>query len=63
MTNAADLPDPRDAPRLPRVDSPPAEDVLEDVPSKAEIVEEAPSRDEVIEDQPGVGEILGRDEG
>ena len=62
MTNAADLSDPRDAPRLPRVHSPPAEDVLEDVASKDEIVEEAPSRDEVIEDQPGVDEILGRDE-
>ena len=63
MTDAADLPDPRDAPRLPRVDSPPAEDVLEDVPSKDEIVEEAPSRDEVVEEQPGVDEILGSDEG
>jgi hypothetical protein len=63
MSDALDTPDPRDAPRLPRVDSPPAEDVLEDVPSKEDVVAGAESREAIVEEQPGVDEILGRDEG
>jgi hypothetical protein len=47
------------APKLPEVESPPPEDVLDDVPSTAEIVERAQSAGEVVEGQPSVAEILG----
>lgn len=54
MSDPADPKTARDvapAPKLPEVDSPPADDVLDGVPSKEEVVEE----------QPSVDEILGRD--
>jgi hypothetical protein len=47
-------------PKLPDVESPPAEDVLAGVPSKEEVVEHAESADEVVKQQPSVDEILGR---
>jgi hypothetical protein len=50
--------DPTD-PNLPDVESPPADDVLEQAPSKEEVIEQAPSADEVIAGQPSVDEILG----
>ena len=51
---------PAGTPKLPEVDSPPAEDVLAGVPSPEEIIEEARSADKVIEQQPSVDELLGR---
>ena len=53
--------DPTDpqAPKLPDVDSPPPEGVLDGVPSKEEVVEQASTADEVIDEQPSVDEILG----
>jgi hypothetical protein len=39
------------APKLPAVESPPPEEVLENVPSKEEVIEGAPAVDEVIEKQ------------
>ena len=55
-----DSPDPR-APKLPEVDSPPRDDVLDGVPSTDDVVEQAESADDVIAGQPSVDEILGRD--
>jgi hypothetical protein len=49
------------APKLPEVDSPPADDVLDGVPSKEQVVDDAESADDVIAGQPSVDEILGRD--
>jgi hypothetical protein len=49
------------APKLPEVESPPPEDVLDAVPTAGEIVEHAQSADEVVEGQPSVEEILGAD--
>jgi hypothetical protein len=48
------------APALPDVDSPPAEDVLEGVPSTDEIIEHAQSAEEILKQQPGVDELLDR---
>ena len=48
------------APRLPGVDSPPPDGVLDGVPSTEEVVEQARTADEVIDEQPSVDEILGR---
>ena len=63
MSDAADPRAARDAPpapKLPEVESPPRDDVLEGVPSKEEVVDQARSADEVIDEQPSVDEILGR---
>src|SRR3954465_4383284 len=49
------------APKLPTIESPPPEGVLEDVPSKDDVIKGVPAPDEVVERQPGVDEILGRD--
>ena len=61
-----DAPRPRNVqqpPALPEVDSPPAEDVLDGVPSKEEVVEDAHSADEIVAAQPTVDELLGPDRG
>ena len=49
------------APKLPEVESPPPEAVLDGVPSTGEIVEDAQAADEIIQQQPGVDELLHRD--
>jgi hypothetical protein len=49
------------APKLPDVESPPPEEMLDGVPSPEEVVEQARTVDEVIDEQPSVDEILGRD--
>lgn len=49
------------APKLPDVESPPAEDVLEDAPSKEDVVEQAQSAEDIVDEQPSVDELLGRD--
>ncbi len=46
-------------PKLPEVDSPPAADVLDGVPSKDEVVEDARTADEIVAEQPSVDELLG----
>lgn len=48
-------------PKLPEVESPPAEDVLDDVPSKEDVVEQAQPAEEIVDDQPSVDDLLGRD--
>lgn len=48
-------------PRLPDVDSPPAEDLLDGVPSKEVVVEDAQSSDEIVDAQPSVDELLDPD--
>lgn len=57
-------PDPESAipasPKLPDVDSPPPEDVLEDVPSTEEIIEHAQSAEKIVEQQPSPDELLRR---
>ena len=50
-----------EAPSLPEVDSPPAEDVLDGAPSKEDVVGDAPSPEEIVADQPSVDEILRRE--
>ena len=47
--------------RLPEVDSPPPDDVLDGVPSKEEVVEDAQAADEIVSEQPSVAELLGDD--
>ena len=47
--------------KLPDVDSPPRDDVLDGVPSKEEVVEDAQSADEIVREQPSVDELLGDD--
>jgi hypothetical protein len=49
------------APKLPDVDSPPPEEVLDEVPAKEEVVKRARPADEIVEEQPSVDELLGRD--
>ena len=49
------------APKLPEVDSPPVEAVLDGVPSAEEIVEDATPADAIVDEQPSVDEILGRE--
>jgi hypothetical protein len=46
------------APTLPGVESPPAEDVIEDVPSTEDIIEQAQSAEEIVQQQPDVDELL-----
>src|SRR5829696_5845042 len=48
-------------PKLPEVDSPPPEDVLDEVPPKEELVKRARPADEIVEEQPSVEELLDRD--
>ena len=47
--------------KLPDVDSPPPEDILESVPSKEEIIEHAQSAEEIVEQQPSPDDLLRRD--
>jgi hypothetical protein len=64
MSDSADAPEPAGAPpppKLPDVESPAPEDVLEGVPSKEEVVEQAEPVEDIVKDQPSVDEILGRD--
>ena len=49
------------APKLPGVESPPPEDVLDEVPPKEELVERARPAGEIVEEQPSVDELLDRD--
>ena len=48
-------------PALPDVDSPPAEEVLDTLPSRQDVVDEAPSVAEIVREQPSVDDILGAD--
>jgi len=48
-------------PKLPEVDSPPAEEVLDSVPSTDEVVKEARNVDEIVREQPTVDDLVGRD--
>jgi hypothetical protein len=48
------------APKLPEVDSPSQQDVLDGVPSADQVIEDAEAADEVVKHQPSVDEILGR---
>lgn len=48
-------------PKLPDVESPPPEDVLDDVPPKEELVRRARLADEIVDEQPSVEELLDRD--
>jgi hypothetical protein len=64
MSDSNPAPDPRDvprAPKLPQIDSPPPEDVLESVPSPQEIIEEAQSVEEIVKQQPSPEDLLGND--
>jgi hypothetical protein len=45
-------------PTLPDVESPPAEDVIEDAPSTEDIIEQAQSAEEILQQQPDVDELL-----
>jgi hypothetical protein len=47
--------------KLRDVDSPPPDQVLEQVASKEEIIEDAQSADEILKQQPSVDELLRRD--
>jgi len=46
------------SPRLPDVESPPAEDVIEDASSTEDIIEQAQSAEEIVQQQPDVDELL-----
>jgi hypothetical protein len=59
-TNALTPPPASAPPRLPDVQSPPPEDVLEGVPSTDEVIDDAQPASKVVEQQPDVDEILGR---
>ena len=48
------------APTLPDVDSPPPEDVLDNVPSTEEIIERAEPAHEIVNQQPSVEDVLQR---
>jgi hypothetical protein len=54
------VPVPIATPKLPEVDSPSQEDVLDGVPSAEQVIKDAQAADEVVKDQPSVDEILGR---
>jgi hypothetical protein len=45
-------------PTLPDVESPPAEDVIENAPSTDDIIKQAQSAEEIVEQQPDVDELL-----
>ena len=53
-------PQPVGPPKLPEVDSPPPEDVLEGVPSTEEIIKHAQAAEEIVEEQPSPDELLKR---
>jgi hypothetical protein len=63
MSDPADVPQRASAaplPSLPEVESPPAAEVLDRVPSTADVVENAQSVDEIVREQPTVDELLRR---
>lgn len=47
-------------PGLPEVDSPPAEEVLDGVPSADEVVEAAQPAEDIVAEQPSVDDLLRR---
>ncbi len=57
---AAERHAPPATPKLPDVESPPAEDVLDGVPSTEEIIEHAQPAEEIVEQQPSVDELVPR---
>ena len=54
-------PDVPPSPKLPDIESPPPEDVLDKVPPKEELVKRARPADEIVEEQPSVEELLDPD--
>ena len=54
----ADVPPP---PKLPDVEIPPAEEVIDQAAARDEVVERAKSAEEVVDEQPSVDDIVGRD--
>jgi hypothetical protein len=46
------------SPALPDVESPPAEDVIEDAASTEDIIKQAQSAEEIVQQQPGLDELL-----
>jgi hypothetical protein len=54
-------PDVPPLPKLPDVESPPPENVLDEVPPKEELVRRARPADEIVTEQPSVEELLDRD--
>ena len=61
MSHTDDAGPPIPTPKLPRVDSPPPDDILGGAPSKEEIVQHAQSAKEIIEEQPSPDELLRRE--
>jgi hypothetical protein len=57
-TEQRDDPKVPSSPALPEVESPPAEDVIEDVASTEDIIEQAQSAEEIVRQQPDVDELL-----
>ncbi len=47
-------------PKLPDVDCPPPENVLDGVPSTEEIIKRAQPAEEIVEEQPSVDELVPR---
>jgi hypothetical protein len=47
-------------PKLPEIDRPSTDEVLEGAPSTDEIVDAVPAPAEISEERPGLDEILGR---
>lgn len=60
MSDPTETPAVQPPPKLPEVDSPPAEKVLDGVPSTDAVVEEAETAGDIVDRQPTVDEILGR---
>jgi hypothetical protein len=62
MSESPDVkpPDVPETPKLPEVDSPDPEKVLDGVPSADEVVERAQPAEEVVDEEPSVDDILGR---
>jgi hypothetical protein len=64
MSESADVPPAAavpESPKLPEVESPSSEEVLDGSPSTEEVVERAQPADEIVDQQPTVDELLGRD--
>jgi hypothetical protein len=47
--------------KLPEVESPPPEEVLDAVESKDDVIERAQAPEEIVGEQPSVDELLGPD--
>jgi hypothetical protein len=66
MSESGDVPptpEVPEPPKLPEVESPAPEDVVDGVPSTEELIEQAEPAEDVLAHQPSVDEILGRGEG